>query len=50
MVLGTLTAGGLVLYFSLAAGAHLRVRDIGRNLLSATALLGFSAYVVTTFI
>jgi hypothetical protein len=48
--IGAVTAGALVLYFLLAVGSHLRVRDIGRNLLSATWLLFASAFVLTTFV
>jgi hypothetical protein len=48
--IGASTAGLLVLYFALAVGSHLRVADIGRNLLSATALLGASAFVLATFV
>ena len=37
--LARFTSGMLTLYFSLAVGAHIRVRDFGRNFASATALL-----------
>ncbi|MET0896896.1 MAG: DoxX family protein [Mycobacterium sp.] len=37
--LARFTAGMLTLYFTLAVGAHIRVRDFGRNFASATALL-----------
>jgi hypothetical protein len=47
---GAVTATALVVYFVLAVGSHLRVADIGRNLLSATALLGASAFVLSTFL
>ena len=33
----------------IAVSAHLRKRDVGRNLLNATALLGFSGAVAVTF-
>jgi hypothetical protein len=48
--LGAATAAALVVYFVLAVGSHLRVGDIGRNLLSATFLLGASLFVLTTFL
>ena len=48
--IGAITAGALVVYFVLAVGGHLRVADIGRNLLSATTLLGASAFVLATFL
>jgi hypothetical protein len=48
--LGALTALGLVLYFTLAVGAHIRVRDFGRNIINATLLLVFSACVLITFL
>ncbi|MDQ2708416.1 MAG: DoxX family protein [Actinomycetota bacterium] len=41
--LAIVTCVALVVYFVLAVGAHLRARDIGRNLLSAIGLL--AAYV-----
>jgi hypothetical protein len=34
----------------LAVGAHIRVRDFGRNIVNATLLLVFSAYVLITFL
>ncbi len=38
--LGMATSGALVVYFVLAVAAHLRVRDLGRNLfLNATGML-----------
>jgi hypothetical protein len=37
--LARFTAAMLTLYFVLAVGAHIRVRDFGRNFASATALL-----------
>ena len=48
--LGAVTAAAMVVYFVLAVGSHLRVGDIGRNLGSATFLLGASAFVFTTFV
>jgi hypothetical protein len=48
--IGAITAGALVLYFVLAVGSHLRVADIGRNLLSATGMLLASGFVLATFI
>jgi hypothetical protein len=39
-VLGLVTSIALVVYFLLAVGAHLRVRDLGRNLfVNATGML-----------
>jgi hypothetical protein len=48
--LGAVTAFCVTAYFVLAVGAHIRVRDFGRNIFNATVLLGFSAYVLTTFL
>jgi hypothetical protein len=48
--LGAITAAALVVYFVLAVWSHVRVRDIGRNLASATWLLFASAFVFTTFV
>lgn len=48
--LGLAAGAGLVVYFLLAVGAHLRKRDFGRNLFNATMLLGFSAAVAVTFV
>lgn len=48
--IGAVTAGALVIYFVLAVASHLRVRDIGINLLSATTLLASSILVLTTFL
>jgi hypothetical protein len=47
--LGLAASAGLLVYFVLAIGSHLRKRDIGRNLMNATALLGFSTAVFVTF-
>ena len=47
---GALTALGLVLYFTLAVGAHIRVCDFGRNIINATLLLLLSAFVLVTFL
>jgi uncharacterized membrane protein YphA (DoxX/SURF4 family) len=47
---GAITAGALVVYFVLAVASHLRVRDIGRNLASATWLLGASTFVLLSFL
>ena len=44
--LAAITSACLVVYFVLAVGAHLRARDIGRNMVNASALLVFSAVVV----
>ena len=48
--LGAVTAAGLILYFILAVAAHIRVRDIGRNMLNASVILAFSAFVFVTFL
>jgi hypothetical protein len=48
--LGAITALCVAAYFILAVGAHIRVRDFGRNIFNATVLLAFSAYVLTTFL
>jgi hypothetical protein len=48
--LGAVTAACLVAYFVLAVAAHLRVRDIGRNMFNASLLLAFSVFVFVTFI
>jgi hypothetical protein len=47
---GAVTAACLVVYFVLAVAAHVRVRDVGRNLASATLLLIASVYVFVTFV
>jgi hypothetical protein len=45
---GAAAGAGLVLYFLLAVGAHIRVRDIGRNLfLNATGMLAICVAVTT---
>jgi hypothetical protein len=48
--LGALTAFGVTVFFALAVGAHIRVRDIGLNFVNATVLLMFSAFVLVTFL
>jgi DoxX-like family len=48
--LGAITALCVTVYFALAVGAHIRVRDFGRNIFNATVLLAFSAYVLRTFL
>ena len=48
--LGAVTAAGLILYFILAVAAHIRARDIGRNMLNASVILAFSAFVFVTFL
>jgi hypothetical protein len=47
---GTITAAALVSYFVLAVGSHVRVADMGRYLLSATAMLAASTVVLATFV
>lgn len=44
--LAAITSACLVVYFSLAVGAHVRARDIGRNMVNAGALLAASAAVL----
>jgi hypothetical protein len=45
---GAAAGAGLVLYFLLAVGAHIRVRDVGRNLfLNATGMLAICVAVTT---
>jgi hypothetical protein len=48
--LGAVTVAAITVNFLLAVGAHLRVRDVGRNLFNASVLLVFSAYVLATFV
>ncbi len=48
--LGALSALGLTAYFTLAVGAHVRARDLGRNASNAAVLLGLSAWVLATFL
>ena len=48
--IGAIAAACLVVYFVLAVGAHLRARDIGRNLGSAALLLAASALALATFV
>ena len=43
--LAVLTAGALTVYFVLAAGAHIRVRDFGRNFASSLGMLAICAAV-----
>lgn len=45
--LGTAASLGVVAYFVVAIGLHLRARDIGRNLVGATLML-LAALAVTT--
>lgn len=47
---GATTALCVTVYFTLAVGAHIRVRDFGRNIFNATVLTVFSAYALTTFL
>lgn len=44
--LAAVTAACLTFYFALAVGAHVRANDIGRNMASATILLGASGTVL----
>lgn len=44
--LAAVTAACLTAYFALAVGAHVRANDIGRNMASATILLGASSTVL----
>ena len=48
--LGAVTAACLTLYFVLAVASHIRVADIGRNLVSACTLLLLSAFTLVTFL
>jgi hypothetical protein len=45
-VLGAVTTAALVLYFLVAVGVHVRVRDFGRNLfVNATGMLAICIFV-----
>ena len=46
--LAAAAGAGLVLYFTLAVGAHIRAHDYRLNIFNATVLLGMSAYVAST--
>jgi hypothetical protein len=48
--LGAVTAASIAAYFVLAVAAHLRVRDIGRNMFNASVLLAFSVLTLATFL
>jgi uncharacterized membrane protein YjjP (DUF1212 family) len=48
--LGAVTAASVAAYFVLAVAAHLRVRDIGRNMFNASVLLAFSVFTLATFL
>jgi DoxX-like family len=48
--LGAVTSACVAVYFVLAVGAHIRAKDIGRNMFNASVILAFSVFVLFTFL